>query len=229
MALMTTDTRYTKVAIALHWAIAALILCNLALGFFMEGFEQPLRGFVIQTHISSGITVLLLSIVRIVWRLTHRPPPFAPGTRGWEKGLAHLVHFLLYVAMVLMPLSGWALISANPPPPPPGQIEAAPAPVPGGAAPAAAAPKARRGGPTKLWWVIPWPKIGPIQRMGTTPQGIAEQKLLHDTLVERHMQIAWIIIALLVLHVGGALKHQFVDGQAEFARMGIGRGRRAPR
>jgi cytochrome b561 len=72
--------RYANVAIALHWAIAALILYNLT-----SGLLRPVlpRGFFV-FHVSSGITILVLTAVLIVWRLTNRPPPFLPMA-GWEK------------------------------------------------------------------------------------------------------------------------------------------------
>ncbi|WP_174274837.1 cytochrome b, partial [Sphingomonas bacterium] len=104
-------SRYTGVAIALHWAIAAFILFNLVTGLWLDSMP---RG-TIAIHISSGISVLILTVARIVWRLTHKPPPYPSDMPAWERGLAHLVHFCLYAAMLIMPLSGWAMISANPP------------------------------------------------------------------------------------------------------------------
>ena len=102
--------RYSTVAIVLHWSIAALVLYNLTSGL-MKSLLPP--GF-FQFHVSSGVTILILSVVRVAWRLTHRPPPKLP-MHAWERGLAHVVHFLLYVAMLLVPFSGWALVSARPP------------------------------------------------------------------------------------------------------------------
>jgi cytochrome b561 len=96
--------RYTTVAIALHWTIALLILFNLSLGFFMEGFKPQLRAVVVPLHISSGLTVLILTAVRVAWRLTHSPPPFVDGLKRWERTAAHAAHGLIYVLMVLMPL-----------------------------------------------------------------------------------------------------------------------------
>jgi cytochrome b561 len=113
----TDQDRYTRVAIALHWAMALLILFNLSLGFFMEGFAPPLKRIIVPLHISSGITVLALTVIRILWRLTHRPPPFAPGLKPWERWAAHAAHGLLYVLMLVMTLSGWSLVSAHPPNP----------------------------------------------------------------------------------------------------------------
>ena len=116
--------RYTDVAILLHWLIAAAIVYNL-----VSGLLRPVlpRGFFV-FHVSSGITILVLTLVRIGWRLTHRPPPYLPMA-AWEKGLAHAIHFLLYAAMLLLPFSGWAMVSANPPAGSPGAAWAAAHPV----------------------------------------------------------------------------------------------------
>jgi cytochrome b561 len=206
--------RYTHVAIALHWAIAALILFNLVTGFFHDSFPRGTMAI----HISSGMTILALSLVRIVWRLTHRPPAFLPMA-GWERWGAHVVHFCLYAAMLLLPISGWAMISANPPI---GSAGAAYAdslrkPEPG----AAPRPAAKR----MVWWVIPLPLIGALQAMGRTPEGVPVQHEKHEQIESFHGTGGWVLLVLLLLHVGGALKHQFLDREPEFARMGLGRRR----
>lgn len=102
---------YAPVAIALHWLIAALILFELGLGLRMEGATGPLRFAVFQLHKSIGITILLLAVIRLLWRVVRRPPPLAG--QGWEKALAHLVHGGLYLAMLALPLSGWLVISSS--------------------------------------------------------------------------------------------------------------------
>lgn len=182
--------RYTTVAIALHWAIAALIIFNLAFGFFMEGFKPPLKGIVVPLHISSGITVLALTVVRIVWRLTHKPPPFSSDLTAWERTAAHAVHGFLYFMMVAMPLTGWSIISAHPPRPGAGPV---------------------------IWGLFRVPPISAVANIDPSIQVKA-----HDNFVELHSIGGWIMLALLGLHVAAALKHQFYDRHAEFARMGIG-------
>jgi cytochrome b561 len=109
--------RYTRTAIALHWIIAVLILFNLSLGFFMEGFKPGLRGIIVPLHISSGITVLLLTTMRLGWRLAHPPPPLHTGLAPWERATAHAAHALVYCLMFAMPITGWAIVSAHPPRP----------------------------------------------------------------------------------------------------------------
>src|SRR5215218_2703458 len=89
-------SRYSPVAVWLHWTIAALIVANLMLGFFHEDFEKPLRATMMGWHKSIGFTVIALTLVRILWRVAHRPPPFDPAMKRWEVGLARLVHFSFY-------------------------------------------------------------------------------------------------------------------------------------
>lgn len=208
-------SRYTNGAIVLHWAIAVLILFNLATGFFHH--SVPRLAMVI--HVSSGVTVLILSVVRIAWRLMHRPPPFASTMPAWERVLAHLVHFLLYVAMIALPLTGWAMISANPPPGSAGAV-AAEAARAAAQPPGTPAPPKRQ--PPMFWFAVKLPLIKPLQEMGRNPEGLPAQKAKHRQLGELHELGGWILLALLVLHVAGALKHQLIDRQREFARMGIG-------
>jgi cytochrome b561 len=106
--------RYNHLAMLFHWSIALFILFNLSVGFFMEGYPEPLKRQIIPLHISLGMSVFGLALLRLLWRLTHRPPAFSPGLRPWEKRAAHLVHGLLYVLMFALPLTGWAFISAHP-------------------------------------------------------------------------------------------------------------------
>jgi len=108
-------TRYSTVAITLHWAIAALILLNIAVGFVMEGLPPPLKAVAVPFHFSCGMTVLALTALRVLWRLTHKPPPLSAGLRPWERMAAHGAHTFLYLLMIAMPLIGWSIISAHPP------------------------------------------------------------------------------------------------------------------
>jgi cytochrome b561 len=211
--------RYTGVAIMLHWTIAALILFNLATGLLFDDMGKAARSALIPFHISSGITVLALTIVRIGWRLAHRPPPYLPMA-AWERELARVVHFCLYLAMLGMPLTGWAMISAHGDRPQPAQGTAVPTPAdqPPGAKPA---PKPR--GPTLIWGVIPLPKIAPIVRIGEGPDGAARLHAAHETFETRHAVGGWILLGLLLIHITGALKHQFGDRERELVRMGLGR------
>ena len=108
--------RYTAIAIGLHWLIALGVLGLLAIGLAMTQLDlAPMRRFQLyQWHKSVGITVLLLSLLRLGWRLTHRPPPLPATLPPIERRGAHAVHGLLYGLIIGMPLVGWALVSASP-------------------------------------------------------------------------------------------------------------------
>jgi cytochrome b561 len=215
MAYAAGRTRYTTVAIWLHWLIAGLLLFNLATGLTFSLMPDSWFGALIGFHISSGITVLALTAVRIVWRLTHRPPPMLPMP-AWQKALANAVYLFFYLGMVAAPMTGWILISAHADKPP----VSAPAtakPVAPGTAPA---PKPHR---TLIWGLIPLPKLAPVQAIGNQPGGEEKLHEVHEQFEGRHGTIGWILLALLVLHVSGALKHQLIDRRRELGRMGVGR------
>jgi cytochrome b561 len=222
----TNSARYSRVAMWLHWLIAIAIFYNLASGFFIW-------------HISSGITILALTVVRVGWRLTHKPPPFLPMKR-WEANMAHIVHFLLYVGMVMLPFSGWALVSANPPAGSPGAAyadaqRAAKAavqeqikplgttvkitPAPGGQGKGGGAAPRK---PIMVWNLFKLPLIGPVNEIGRTAEGVPEQRELHERVETVHLIGGWMLLVLLILHIGGALKHQFADREPELQRMGLG-------
>jgi cytochrome b561 len=232
--------RYTRVAVVLHWAIAAFIIFNLLSGLFTDALPPLLRIVVLTLHVSSGLTVLALTVVRIAWRLINDPPPYPMGMKPWERHTAHVAHFLLYAAMVLMPLSGWAMLSAHAPPGSPGaaaeqasRIARPPGMMPGASPPAnmpalpTNMPALPAGGPPamKIWNLVPLPLIGPIEAIGKEPGGLPAQHRLHETFEDWHGVGGFLLLGLLILHIAGALKHQFIDRHAEFARMGIGRRR----
>ncbi len=111
--------RYTNVAIALHWLIALAILAMLGIGLVMVQLihvkAYQATGFrLFQLHKSIGITILILALLRLVWRLTHRPPPLPDDMPAWEHRAADATHVLLYAFMIGMPLLGWAYVSASP-------------------------------------------------------------------------------------------------------------------
>lgn len=114
MATFAPDlVRYSRVAIWLHWIIAALVALNLVLGFFHEDLDKPVRSAMMSVHKATGLTILILTLARLAWRLAHRPPPFDPVLKAWEAGLARLIHGLFYLLLVALPLSGWILVSTS--------------------------------------------------------------------------------------------------------------------
>ena len=107
--------RYHWVAILLHWVIAALIFGQFALGWYMVDLPKgPDRSYFFALHKSLGLTAAMLIALRIAWRLTH-PAPVLPATfPAWKIRAAALNHRLLYLCMVLMPLSGYLSSSFTP-------------------------------------------------------------------------------------------------------------------
>jgi cytochrome b561 len=104
--------RFTTIAILFHWGIAALMLANILIAWQFPLVHGPLRAAVFQIHKSIGITVLLLSVLRLAWRMLNPPPPFANTMRAWEKESSKIVERSFYFIMLALPLTGWALSSA---------------------------------------------------------------------------------------------------------------------
>ncbi len=104
--------RYSTGAVVLHWSIAALMLFQLTLGLTMGEGRTPFSFARFQLHKSVGITILVLTLLRLVWRLAYKPP--APSVGGWEGRLAGLVHAAFYLLLLALPLTGWAIVSASP-------------------------------------------------------------------------------------------------------------------
>lgn len=102
------DRHYSHGAIAFHWTIAALVILNFVLIFGHEWADWAS----VPTHKAIGITILVLSVGRLAWRLTHRPPPLPP-MKAWEVGAAHALHWLFYLLIIAIPLSGWWMSSAS--------------------------------------------------------------------------------------------------------------------
>ena len=107
------NRRYSGVAIALHWTIALLILINIYFGLQFDDLKGMALYKLLQLHKSIGITVLLLALIRLLWRLVNRPPPYPAGMKTWEKGLAHATHWAFYGLIVGLPLTGWIVVSAS--------------------------------------------------------------------------------------------------------------------
>lgn len=169
-------TRYTPVAIGLHWLVAVCILAMLAIGFYMESLSFNATKFqLIQFHKSLGITVLLLAGLRLLWRFTNPAPRLPAGMPGWQKGIAHTTHALLYVLMFAMPLSGWVMSD----------------------------------------FAGYHPSLFGLQLPVLVGQDAEAGKLM----AHRHEQLAWVLIVLLVLHVGAALQHHVWERDDTLRRM----------
>jgi cytochrome b561 len=182
---MSSPLRYDGVAIALHWLTALAIIGLIAMGLIMTDLPRgsALQFKMFQLHKSVGVTVLALTLLRLAWRLAHRPPPLPDEMPAWEKLAAHAGHLGLYGLMFAMPLSGWAVVSASP-----------------------------LNIPTVLYGVIPWPHLPILSTL-------ADKKPVAEALEDLHSAGAWILIALLVVHAGAALRHHFLMKDDVLRRM----------
>ncbi len=114
---LAAEQRYGAVSIALHWIIAALIVVQVGLGWYMnEGLpdHSPAQAQIETLHISVGLTILLLVLVRIGVRLAHPAPPLPADMPTWERLLARGTHVLFYALLLVLPLTGWAVASVRP-------------------------------------------------------------------------------------------------------------------
>jgi cytochrome b561 len=177
---------YSSVAIGLHWLIALAMLTNIGLAWYFGTLPKAEQVAPVQLHKSIGITVLLLTLIRIGWRLVNTPPPLPETMRPWEKWAARINHAVFYLLMLGMPLSGWAMVSASP---------------------------LIRVHPTMLYWTVPWPTF-PF--LPTDPDQLHDARKFFGT---THERLAWLAYATIALHVGAALKHQFIDRDDVVARM----------
>lgn len=139
--------RYSTPAIILHWIIAAAIILQIVLAKWrMEGPPTPATFAAIQLHKSVGVTILLLSLARLAWRLVNPPPPEPAGLARWETVLAKVVHWAFYAIMIGMPLTGWLMVSAS-----------------------------RIAVPTLLYGVIPWPNIPGVTELAPAAKHVAHE------------------------------------------------------
>jgi cytochrome b561/polyisoprenoid-binding protein YceI len=180
-----TLTRYSWTAMVLHWLLAAALAFQMGLG---EAFEHTAKGKalfdVAQFHKSIGITVLLLSLIRLGVRFI-KPRPAPVGDAGWAARLAGVTHFGLYAFMILAPLSGWIMISAS-----------------------------KSTIPTYLFSAIPWPDFPIISSLAE-----AAKHDVHEVAETAHGIISKLGLVLFLLHVIGALRHQFLLKQPMIERM----------
>ena len=106
---MQPDRRYTNVAILLHWLVAALVVAQFPLGWWMQEIAKQPPGPRVEAfnlHKSMGLLIAALMLARIAWRLGHRAPPLEPMPR-WQSRLAHATHFLFYAVLVALPVTGY--------------------------------------------------------------------------------------------------------------------------
>lgn len=182
------QVHYNRVAMTLHWVIAAAILTLLASGLWMTDAikvpaTQATAFTVYQWHKSLGLTVLVLSLARLAWRLFSPPPPLPSSMGRMSRLAAHGAHAAFYILMIGLPLIGWAMVSAS-----------------------------IYGLPTIVFGLFEWPHISLLANLQDKAPVEAALRTAHQT-------GGYLMIALLILHVGAALKHHFIDRDHVLAAM----------
>lgn len=181
--------RYSTVATALHWLIAAALAFQMGLGGALEDLTPETGLFAAaQLHKSIGITILLLSLLRLGWRWFKPPPPALPDSRQ-NHLLSKTVHTGLYAFMIGAPLSGWLLVSTS-----------------------------KLGIDTYIFSTLYWPHIPFVGGLETSAKAA-----LNDVAAAAHNYLGWLGLALFLLHVAGALRHQLLKGEPLLARIWPGR------
>jgi cytochrome b561 len=108
------DVGYSRPAIALHWVIAALVLSTIPIGWYGATFESAFAQSATNLHKSIGILILALTLARVGWRLTHKPPQLPAAMTPTLRWIARGTHLLFYALLLILPLSGWWMSSAVP-------------------------------------------------------------------------------------------------------------------
>lgn len=110
-----SPARFTGTAIALHWIMAVLFIFMIGLGLYMADLPNtdPNRFALFQLHKSIGITILALVIIRMLWRALHTVPTLPAHMNGFERFMSHVTAYGLYAALILMPLTGWAIVETS--------------------------------------------------------------------------------------------------------------------
>ncbi|MGQ0657708.1 MAG: cytochrome b [Chromatiales bacterium] len=108
VAAARSAQRYTLPAIGLHWITAVLVFILFPLGWYMVDLPPgPERGANFALHKTLGITVFLLTLLRLAWRLRNPAPPLPDYLPAWQNRLAYAVHKLFYVLLIIHPLAGY--------------------------------------------------------------------------------------------------------------------------
>ena len=182
---MNDTQRYNTIAKTLHWLIAIAIIALLVMGKVMVDLprDDPGKFDLYQLHKSAGLTVLFLTLLRLLWRFQYRAPALPSTMKAWERFAVHGTHLVFYVLMFAIPVSGWVMASTS-----------------------------SSGVPT-LWFGLF--EVPPLPGLEGNPNAHD----MHEGAEEAHELLGNLMILLLILHVGAALKHHFWDRDDVLRRM----------
>lgn len=106
--------KYSPVSIFLHWLIAFAVMIMLCVGFLLDEIPEPYQPLAYLLHKSTGISILFLMFIRLIWIHAVGKPPLPDSVNRWEKILSRFVQYGFYLLLILMPLSGWVMsVAAN--------------------------------------------------------------------------------------------------------------------
>ena len=111
MSLRNTENSYGRLAILLHWLMALMVIGMIAAGYILDAIGKgATKDFIAMMHVSTGVVVLLLALFRWYWSISSKAPKPLEGVTKAETGMAHATKWLLMIAMLGMPLSGFFMV-----------------------------------------------------------------------------------------------------------------------
>jgi cytochrome b561 len=176
--IRNTPSTWGSVSRWFHWILAAAIIGMLAYGWWMNHFPARAdRYFYRSIHADIGYVVLLLTVLRLIWRAVNPTPALPDGTPRWQQMLARISHGLLYLVTILVAMLGWAHSGAR------------------------------------------TPDYSSFFGLFHVPQITSPDKAAAGAYEERHILFAYVLLALVVLHVVAAAWHHFSRRDHVVARM----------
>lgn len=173
----TAKSRYSAVSMLFHWTIAIAVIVNWRIAEAAEHAEEAAKAAIFADHKALGIAILVLTLGRIAWRVTHPMPALPNNYAAWERVLARTTHVLFYVLLIGLPLGAWVANSLT-----------------------------GRGIDFFGLFTIP-------------PLPTGENKDLGGAIFDAHAAGGTFLLALIALHILGALKHTFIDRDGGIFRM----------
>ncbi|MEM0938087.1 MAG: cytochrome b/b6 domain-containing protein [Pseudomonadota bacterium] len=181
--LGNTEARFGSVAKTFHWLTALLILTMIPLGIvaaywpYDTSESLAIKADLFSLHKTLGLVTFAVALARILWALVQPRPALLPTGSRVQSFAAETVHYALYGALVLVPLTGWIHHAAST-----------------GFAP--------------IWWPL-----------GQTLPFVPQSQPVADAFAGLHLAFNIVLVFALLAHIGGALKHHIIDGDATLKRM----------